>query len=142
MKEKKATIKLRYDEPQEESPIIGITWFLDTLGLIRSTDQEDVLPRIIMHFVEAMKRGERIKAKELVGEGLASPSTVHKYLRLLRDAEIIVSRGAGYYELSKINFEDIVKEKQYFVNRTFTALMNVSREIDALLHLDTGEGTR
>jgi hypothetical protein len=142
MKEKKATIKLRYDEPLEESPLKGITWFLDTLGLIKSRDQGEVLPRMILHFVEAMKKGERIKAKELVGEGLASPSTVHKYLRLLRDAEIIVSRGAGYYELSKINFEDIVKEKQYFVNRTFTALKNVSRDIDTMLQLDTAEGAR
>jgi DNA-binding transcriptional ArsR family regulator len=136
MKERKTTIKLRSDAPAPEDPMEVITWMLDTFGVIKSDEQRETLPKILLFFVDAMRKGERIKARDLVDANFATPSTVHKYLGLLRDAELIISRGGGYYELSKINFEEIVKEKQVLVNKTLKALRNVSKDIDTLLHLE------
>ena len=131
----KITIIKAKNQPNHSNINELLQWLGGSLGLFNSRDKDKSCYRVFLVLLEDLKGRKRgLTSDELALATKLTRGTVVHHLNRLMDSGIVVSER-GYYALRVDSLEQLVREVQDGVNKTFERVKEVARYIDARLEL-------
>ncbi len=130
---RKITI-IKSRKPAENDINKDLQWFSESLGLFSDRDKERSCFRIFVELVKSSRRKQLLSSNELAERtNLSRGTVIHHINRLIESG--LVSVYDGKYLLRVENLETLVAEVQKDLNRVFSDLKEIARELDSELGL-------
>jgi biotin operon repressor len=109
-----------------------LKWIGESLGLFNLRDKNSSCFRIFIVLLKKARRNESISSDEVaLLLGLTRGTVVH-HLNMLREAGLVLREQGGYI-LREPTLERLIREVQRDIDRTFSDMLAVAKEIDLKL---------
>ncbi len=109
-----------------------LKWIGESLGLFSLRDKNSSCFRIFIVLLKKARRNELISSDEVAHIlGLTRGTVVH-HLNMLREAGLVLREHGGYI-LREPTLERLIREVQRDIDRTFSDMIEVAKEVDAKL---------
>ncbi|MFA5797623.1 MAG: helix-turn-helix domain-containing protein [Candidatus Woesearchaeota archaeon] len=118
------------DNINEELQYVGYS-----LGLFNERDKDKSCYRIFVILIKALKTKKELTSDDIAALTHLSRGTVIHHLTRLMEAGIVENKK-NYYMLSVDTIEELVNLAQKNVEKTFTQLKNIAKNIDRKLELN------
>jgi len=116
----------------EENINQDLQWLGSSLGLFNARDKDSSCFRVFITIVKKAKRNEPISSDEIAERLQLSRGTVVHHLTRLMDSGIVVRERQGYL-LRENTLQRLVEDIHRDIEKTFSDLQNVAKEIDEKL---------
>jgi predicted transcriptional regulator len=109
-----------------------LQWVGNSLGLFNVRDRDSSCFRVFITLVRRARQNKHITSDEIADKLNLSRGTVVHHLAKLMDSGIVLREKEGYI-LRESNIQDLVKDLHHDMERMFSELKDVAKEIDLKL---------
>ncbi len=130
MSQKITIIKIRKTSPGNVNQ--ELQWLGNSLGLFNLRDKDSSCFRIFITLVKRNKNNQTISSDEIAKRLNLTRGTVVHHLQKLMDSGIVVRERSGYI-LRENNLQKIIDDIKRDMEKTFSELMEVAKDVDEKL---------
>ena len=109
-----------------------LQWVGNSVGLFNVRDRDSSCFRVFITLVRRARQNKHITSDEIADKLNLSRGTVVHHLAKLMDSGIVLREKEGYI-LRESNIQDLVKDLHHDMERMFSELKDVAKEIDLKL---------
>lgn len=110
-----------------------LQWMGNSLGLFNVRDRDSSCFRVFITLVRRARQNKHVSSDEVAEKLNLSRGTVVHHLAKLMESGIVLREKEGYI-LRESNIEDLIKGLHYDMERMFSELKEVAKEIDEKLN--------
>ena len=110
-----------------------LQWLGNSLGLFNLRDRDSSCFRVFITLVRRARQNKHVSFDEVAEKLNLSRGTVVHHLAKLMESGIVLREKEGYI-LRESNIEDLIKGLHYDMERMFSELKEVAKEIDEKLN--------
>jgi len=120
--------------PSKKNVNEKLQWFGVSLGLFQLRDKDKSTFRIFVELLKAAKAQRSLSSDELASRLSLTRGTVVHHLKKLMESGIVTAER-NTYSLRADTLETLVRELEKDISRTCEDLLEVAKELDAMLNL-------
>ncbi len=124
----------RLRKPNSHNINQELQWFGNSLGLFGLRDKDKSCFRIFIELLKSAKKGEGMSSDELAFKLHLSRGTVVHHLNKLMESGIVINRKNKYF-MRVDNLKELIKVLKADIEKSFTELEDMAKEIDGVLGL-------
>lgn len=109
-----------------------LRWFGSSLGLFNLRDKDSSCYRIFVELLKAARKNQGLTSDELAKILNLSRGTIIYHINKLVEAGLVISEKNKYF-LRESNLSVLINELKKDMDRTYTDLENVAKDIDKWL---------
>ena len=109
-----------------------LQWLGNSLGLFNVRDRDSSCFRVFITLVRRARQNKHVTSDNIAEKLNLSRGTVVHHLAKLMESGIVLREKEGYI-LSESNMQDLIKDLHHDMERMFSELKEVAKEIDLKL---------